>query len=152
MLPSNTWRPWWGFSEASSSPSWTSKAPLTLLHKTGAPALWSSLWPSSGPAPTAPHPSWAGGPQAWMQSTRWGLKRAEQRGTIPSLFLLPPPCWGSPGYHWPSRLQEHTASSCPSRPTSPPQDICVHDMPFNLCLWTFFNSHSCFQTSAHTVR
>ena len=31
------------------------------------------------------------GPQAWTQYSRWGLTRAEQRGTIPSLSLLATP-------------------------------------------------------------
>ena len=31
------------------------------------------------------------GPQTWMQHSRWGLTRAEQRGTIPSLDLLATP-------------------------------------------------------------
>jgi len=31
------------------------------------------------------------GPQAWMQDSRWGLTRAEQKGTIPSLTLLATP-------------------------------------------------------------
>ena len=36
-----------------STPGWTSPAPSTFLHRRGAPALWSSLWPSFGPSPTA---------------------------------------------------------------------------------------------------
>jgi len=31
------------------------------------------------------------GPKAWMQYSRWGLMRAEQRGTITSLTLLTTP-------------------------------------------------------------
>ncbi|XP_061850461.1 histone-lysine N-methyltransferase SETDB2 isoform X2 [Colius striatus] len=36
----------------------------TCLHRRGVRALWSSLWPSSGLSPTAPCPSYVGGPRA----------------------------------------------------------------------------------------
>ena len=35
------------------SPGWVSPAPSACLCRGGAPAPWSSLWPSSGPSPTA---------------------------------------------------------------------------------------------------
>lgn len=36
------------------------------------------------------------GPQSWIQCYRWGLIRAEQRGRIPSLTLLPTMLWMQP--------------------------------------------------------
>jgi len=45
----------------------------------------------------------------------WGICPHEGRvdGDNPSLFW-PPLIWCSPGYYWPSRLQVHTAGSCPA--------------------------------------
>ena len=48
------------FLRAFSSPVWISPASSTLLHKRGAPAHSSSLWPSSGPPQTISHPSYTG--------------------------------------------------------------------------------------------
>jgi len=44
--------------------------------------------PSSGPAPTAPRPSCAGGPRPGQRTPGGGLMRAEQRGAILSLQPL----------------------------------------------------------------
>jgi len=47
----------WGLFYVKKSP-----APSAWIWR-GAPALWSTFWPASGPAPTAPHPSCARGPR-----------------------------------------------------------------------------------------
>ena len=49
---------------AFSSPGWTATALLACPRRGGTAALWSSLWPSSGPAPTHPCPSYVRGPRA----------------------------------------------------------------------------------------
>ena len=48
------------------------------------------------------------GLQSWMQDSRWGLTRAEQRGRITFLDLLVT----IPGYGWLSGLRAHTDRSC----------------------------------------
>jgi len=53
-LPSGTERLPWGHPAAFSSPGWTSPAASACPHRGGAPDLWPSLWPFSGPSPTAP--------------------------------------------------------------------------------------------------
>ena len=85
--------------------------PQPFHHKADTLALWSSSWPSSGSAPTAPHLPYAGIPRPRRYSTR-DLKRTEYRRTIPSLSLLPPQA--GPGYFQPYGLQAHTAGSCPA--------------------------------------
>ena len=81
------------------------------------------LWPRS--SSSAPFLCW--GPQAWTQSCRWGLTRAEQRGQSPPC-PLPPLCWCSPGCRWLSRPQMDTAASCaafhPPEPPSPSPHCC----------------------------
>lgn len=68
-------------------------------------ALWSSLWLSLGTTPFIPH---AGGPRPG-HITEDEIRRAEQMGQSP-----PSPCRSTLHLCWPSRLQEHTASSCPA--------------------------------------
>ena len=51
----NTGKLQWGLLAALSSAGWTSAAPSACLRRGGVSNLWSSLWPSSGPFPTAPH-------------------------------------------------------------------------------------------------
>jgi len=62
-LPLNIGRLQWGHPIAFSSPGWTSPAPSAYLCRGGAAALSSSLWPSSGPSPTALCLSCTGGPR-----------------------------------------------------------------------------------------
>ena len=96
-LPSRTGGPQWGHPTAFSSPSWTSPTTSACLHRRGAPDLWASLWPSSGPTPTAPHPACTGGP-CLDCSTADGASQGQNRwGQSPpcSLSAL---CWCSPGY------------------------------------------------------
>ena len=50
-----------------------------FFHWRGAPTLWSSLWPSSGPTPTAPCPSCTGGSKPGQYS-RWGLTKGRVDG------------------------------------------------------------------------
>ena len=87
-----------------SSPEWWSPAPSIFLLRWGVPA-------SSGPTPTAPHPSCTGVSRPGQSVLRWAYKgRVEGDG---HLSLLPPLFWCSPGYCWPSSLWEHAADSSP---------------------------------------
>ena len=61
-VPSRTRLLQWGLPRAFSSPDWLSPAPSACLHRRGAAALWAPSRPSSGPTPTSPHSSCAGGP------------------------------------------------------------------------------------------
>lgn len=60
--------------------------------------------------------------QAWMQHSRWGLTRAEQKAQSPPSTCWPPLCWCSSAHSWPSGLKAHTAgscqTSCPPEPSS----------------------------------
>ena len=91
------------------------------------------LWPRS--SSSAPFLCW--GPQAWTQSCRWGLTRAEQRGQSPPC-PLPPLCWCSPGCRWLSRPQMDTAASCaafhPPEPPTPPQHCSQGDLLTSLLI------------------
>ena len=97
------------------------------------------LWPRS--SSSAPFLCW--GPQAWTQSCRWGLTRAEQRGQSPPC-PLPPLCWCSPGCRWLSRPQMDTAASCAAfglpEPPSPSPQCCSQGIQWHFC-GTFVLSH-----------
>ena len=80
-------------------------------HWRGTPALWSPLWPSSGPAPTGPCHSCARDPRAGCR-TPGGVSPERSIGAeSPSLRCWPRCFWCSPGYGWPSALQAHIAGS-----------------------------------------
>jgi len=65
----------------------------TFLHRRGAPALWSSLWPSSGPTPTNPHMSCAGDPSPGHSTSDGSLWWQSRGGQPPPSPCWPPLCW-----------------------------------------------------------
>ena len=101
------------------------RSPLSLLFpRLNKPSsLGLSLWPSSGSAPTAPHPSCAGGPRTGCSAPDGASQRQNKGGQSPSS-----PC--SPKYSWLSQLKVHLASwflvfHPPSLPYPSPQG-CSH--------------------------
>lgn len=56
---------------------WMTPAVSTCLHRRGASALWSSLWPSSGLAPKRSTSFLYWKPHSWMQHSRWDLTTVE---------------------------------------------------------------------------
>ena len=88
QAPSGTGRLLYGLPRAFSSPGWTAPVPAGFPHSRGAPALWSFLWPPLDPLQQVQVSFLCCGLQSWMQDSRWGLTRADQRGRIPSLDLL----------------------------------------------------------------
>ena len=79
----------------------------------GIPALWSSLQPSSGPARTALHFSFAGAPRPGCSTPYGTLEEQSREGQSP-----PSPWWPllfccSPGCRWLFRLQAHAAGLYP---------------------------------------
>ena len=84
---------------------WPCPVPSTFSHRRGAPALWSSLWPSSGPVPTTPCTSCAGAPKAGLSTPDGALKEQRRGGQSPPLSWWPPLFWCSPWYSWASQLQ-----------------------------------------------
>jgi len=60
-------------------------SPSALLHRSVAPALWSSSWPPLDNSTFSLF--WE--PHSWMQYSRWSLWRAEHKGIITTLAPLP---------------------------------------------------------------
>ena len=83
-IASSTGRLQWVLFGAHSSPGWISPVPSIFLHRRGAPALLSSSWPSSGPTPTALHPSCAGDSRPRC-STPDGALKGHSKGGYSSL-------------------------------------------------------------------
>ena len=82
-------------------------------YRSAVPALWSFLWPSSGPAPTGPCLSCAGGSRAGCK-TPAGVSQVQSRGVESPPSTCWPHCfWCSPGCDWLSELRVYIASSCP---------------------------------------
>jgi len=104
-LPLRTARSKWGLSGAFFSIDWTSPAPSTSRHRS-VPAVWSSLWLFSRPTPTGLHFSCAGGPRLECSTSDGALQVQCRRGQPPPSPYWPLLFWSSPGYSWPSRLQE----------------------------------------------
>ena len=100
-----------------SSLSWRSTTPSVYFHWRGAPALWSSLWASSGTAPTAPRPS------CTVVSPKLDtvLQMRPKEGRVEGDNPLPLPLSSShlsfdiaQDIFGRSGLQVHTAGSCPA--------------------------------------
>jgi len=119
--PSGTGRLLQDHPRAFSSPGWTAPTLSACPNGRGTPALWSSSWPSSGPTPTYPCPSYTGGSRAG-RSTPGGVSWGWSKGAeSPPSTCWPLFSWCSPGYRWLSGLQAHTAGSCwASHPPVPP--------------------------------
>ena len=86
-----------------SSPNRTSATLSVFPLRRGAPALWLSLWPSSGPVPTSFVCWGAQAGHSTPDGASWGQSRV---GQIPSIFLLATPfdaaldTVGLPGCQW----------------------------------------------------
>ena len=92
-----------------------SSFPSAFLHRTGAPALWSSSWPSCRLTPTAPHPSNDGSTRPGCTTPHGATQRQSRRGWSTPSPHWPLFCWCCPEYCcWFSGLHAHTAGSCPT--------------------------------------
>jgi len=67
------------FPRAFSSLDCANPSPSAYLHRRDAPALWASLWPSSGSNSTALHPSCTGGPRPGHNTSN-GILQGQSRG------------------------------------------------------------------------
>ena len=141
--PSGTRRLLEGLPGAFPAPSRTAPTVVAFSHRTGIPALWSVLWPSSGPTPTAPCLSCAEGSRAGCLTP--GEVTPEQSRGAESPLLTCWSCffWCSPGYSWPSWLWAHTARSRwashqPAPPSSSPRGCSQSILrPACTCAWEF---------------
>lgn len=82
------------------------------------------------------------GPQNWVQHSRWGLTRAEQRDSIPSFPLLAVLLLMQPRMQLASGLQVHNASSFPG--FCPPIFRCFHQTAIGCGRRKIFGSAICF--------
>ena len=130
--PLSTGRLLEGLPRAFSFPGWTAPALSACPHRRCAPALGSSLWLSSGLAPTGPHPSCAEGCRAGCRTPGGvSLECSKGAGSPPST-CWPHFSWCSSGYSWSSGLRGHIGGSClafhPPVSPSPSQQGCSQSL------------------------